>query len=163
MTILKGDLFQYFYIHKHLPTVPAVCPHCTNNVGAFGAGFAAAVARTYPIVQQKYYELFQKKDLNLTRRECYGGTTQFVTVNEKITFANMFGQNGLISPSNPMPVRYEWLETCMGQVAEKAKELKAEIITIPFGSGLAGGDRNKIYEMMNTIWKDIPVTVYTID
>ena len=63
-----------------------IVPHVCNNIGLFNGGFAAAVAKEYPLVKENYSMLGQKMKL---------GYTQFVTVakdseyNYEIIFANM--------------------------------------------------------------------------
>lgn len=141
-----------------------IVPHVCNNVNLFGAGFAAAIAKNYPIVKENFHLLGNKATL---------GHTQFVSVfKEKtygyqIIFANMIAQNGTISQSNSRPLNYFALGKCMYDVASYIKQNfdqdhRVQIHAPKFGSGLAGGNWLFIQELISDIWSNIPVFVYSI-
>jgi len=143
-----------------------VVPHVCNNVNAFGAGFAGQVASLYPEVKANFHLLGHQAKL---------GHTQFVTVgtnkkyNHQLIFANMVSQNKLISTNNKRPLHYGALVYSMNNVRSYIKNLekiypdanKIEIHAPKFGSGLAGGNWNFIADLIEDIWFDIPVFIYT--
>lgn len=142
-----------------------VIPHVCNNVNAFGAGFAGQIAYLYPQVKANFHLLGNKSKL---------GHTQFIVAEtdtkykHQMIFANMIAQNKLISPSNTRPLNYGALVYAMSQVRNYIKDLeknieskKIEIHAPKFGSGLAGGNWSFIADLIDDIWNDIPVFIYT--
>lgn len=141
-------------------------PHVCNNVNGFGAGFAADVADRYPLVKQNFHLL--GKDAKL-------GYVQFITVKEdknykyKLIFANMIAQRGIFNQiKNPRPLNYPSLMKCMEKVSSYADYLssstegsKVEIHAPKFGSGLAGGNWNFITDLIEDIWTNQQVFVYS--
>jgi hypothetical protein len=148
---------------QHGSTV--IVPHVCNNINAFGAGFAGQTAVSYPVVKANFHMLGQSAKL---------GYVQFVKAKSdpqhkhSIIFANMIAQNKIIGPDNPRPLNYGALALAMHNIktyirsAEKDTESnRIEIHAPKFGSGLAGGNWNFIAELINDIWSDIPVFIYT--
>lgn len=141
-------------------------PHVCNNVNGFGAGFAGDVASRYPIVKENFHLL--GKDAKL-------GYVQFITVKEdkqykyRLIFANMIAQNGIYNAiKNKRPLHYPSLTKCMEKVAMFAQELslktegsRVEIHAPKFGSGLAGGNFLFIADLIQDIWQNNSVTVYS--
>jgi hypothetical protein len=141
-------------------------PHVCNNVDGFGAGFAGDVASRYPSVKQNFHLL--GKDAKL-------GYVQFVTVKEdpkykyKLIFANMIAQNGLFNSSkNPRPLYYPALIRCMERIRQYSAELSGstegsmvEIHSPKFGSGLAGGNWYFISDLIEDIWNNNNVYIYS--
>ena len=144
-----------------------IIPHVCNNIGVFNGGFAAAVAKEYPIVKENYSVLGQKMKL---------GYTQFITVEKnpdyayEIIFANMIAQNKIKTVKNSRPLNYAALTYCMSYVRMYVKQyrkdnenLKVEIHCPKFGSGLAGGDWRFVSELIKDSWSDIRnIFVYTL-
>lgn len=143
-----------------------IIPHVCNNVNAFGAGFAGQIAQLYPEVKANFHMLGSQAKL---------GHVQFINVRSdkkyghSIIFANMISQNKLISEKNKRPLNYAALVYCMNQVKSYSKHLQSssdagrvEIHCPKFGSGLAGGNWNFISELINDIWYDMEVFVYTV-
>jgi hypothetical protein len=139
-----------------------IIPHVCNNINGFGAGFAGAVAKNYPIVKENFHLLGNKAVL---------GHVQFVvakkdnTHKHKIVFANMIAQNGTISKTNIRPLNYYALARCMANVAlfinqNFDKDNRVQIHAPKFGSGLAGGNWNFIKELVDDLWSNIPVFIY---
>lgn len=142
-----------------------IIPHVCNNVNGFGAGFANDVAKRYPIVKQNFHML--GKDATL-------GYVQFITVKEdpvyrtKLIFANMVAQNGVIGKNNQRPLKYPALVMCMSKVRKFSEDLvknedsaKVEIFAPKFGSGLAGGDWKFITDLIEDMWANQKVLVFT--
>lgn len=142
-----------------------IVPHICNNINAFGAGFAGQTAQIFPEVKANFHMLGNTAKL---------GQTQFVTTNfnsktrNKIIFANMIAQNKLISDNNTRPINYAALVYCMNEVRSFIKNLNhkyeydnIEIHAAKFGSGLAGGNWNFINYLIQDIWYDQKVFIYT--
>jgi hypothetical protein len=163
--IVNGDLFDHVghYVRQGNNGTSVIVPHVCNNINLFGAGFAAGVAKHYPIVKQNYHLLGSQSSL---------GYVQFVEVDKdptyghKLIFANMIAQNGVICNSNPRPLNYYALTQCMVKVAKfiqtsfDPNENKAQIHAPKFGCGLAGGDWSFIQELIKDIWGRQTVLVY---
>lgn len=144
-----------------------IIPHVCNNINIFNGGFAAAVAKEYPIVKENYSVLGTQMRL---------GYTQFVSVSKnpdygyEIIFANMIAQNKIKSSKNVRPLNYAALTHCMSYVKMYSKQyrkdhenVKVEIHCPKFGSGLAGGDWKFISELIKDSWSDIRnIFVYTL-
>lgn len=142
-------------------------PHVCNNVNAFGAGFAGAVAMKYPEVKENYHLLGSNMRL---------GHNQFISVRKDKTYdheiiiANMIAQNGTIShKKNPRPLNYAALTQCMigvknyiYQLLKDKEKNRVEIHAPKFGSGLAGGNWDFITLLIQDIWTDSNITVYSI-
>jgi len=165
--LINGDLFDYInhYINQGNNGSSVIVPHVCNNINLFGAGFAAAVAKHYPIVKENYHLLgnnFLKNNL---------GYVQFVEVaknkshGHKLLFANMISQNGTIHKNNIRPLNYFALARSMDSVRKYIyqnfdRENKIQIHCPRFGCGLAGGNWNFIEELIKDIWSDLTVFVY---
>lgn len=165
-SIVSGDLFDYIeqYVHQGNNGFSVIVPHVCNNVNLFGAGFAAAVAKHYPLVKANYHMLGNKNVL---------GYVQFIevfknpTYGHKLIFANMIAQNGTINNNNIRPLNYFALCNSMDSVKKYVlqnfdKENPVQIHAPKFGCGLAGGNWNFIQELVADIWKNIPVLIYQL-
>lgn len=162
--IIHGDLFQYVekLIHDKNNGTSVIVPHVCNNVDAFGAGFAAAISKYYPIVKSNYHLLGNKQVL---------GYTQFVVVAEnkdyehKLIFANMIAQNGIIGQNNPRPLNYGALVKSMLLVSNFIrqnfnKDNPVQIHSPKFGCGLAGGEWGFVSELIKDIWGNHSIYIY---
>lgn len=165
-TLIRGDIFSHVkhIIESGFNGSSIIVPHVCNNVNAFGAGFAGAVSRHYPIVKENYHLLGPKNVL---------GYVQFVEVEKdtkyghKLIFANMISQNGTISRNNRRPLHYGALAKTMYRVSEYLtlnfnSDNKVQIHCPRFGCGLAGGNWNFIQDLIIDIWEDHRVVVYDI-
>lgn len=141
-----------------------IIPHVCNNINLFGAGFAAAVAREFPIVKQNFHLLGNKSKLGYVQ---YVIATKNKSHDHQLIFANMIAQNRIINQTNPRPLNYESLVKCMIDLRnyannfQQANDAKIEIHCPKFGSGLAGGNWSFIEQLIIDIWNDFPVFVYS--
>ena len=57
--ILFGDLFSNInsYVSQNQNGCSVLIPHVCNNVNSFGAGFAGAVTKHFPLVKENYHLL----------------------------------------------------------------------------------------------------------
>jgi hypothetical protein len=168
LPLINSDLFVYTdaLVKEGNNGCSVIIPHVCNNANAFGAGFALAVSKHYPIVKENYHMLgnkFLKENL---------GYVQFVevakntTFGHKLIFANMIAQNGLISHNNPRPLNYLALCKSMVNINNYIKnhfdiENRVQIHAPKFGCGLAGGNWLFVQELIRDIWSNIPVLIYT--
>jgi hypothetical protein len=137
-----------------------IVPHVCNNVGVFGAGFAAGIKKYYPIVATNFELLGKKTKLGYVQ---YVSTLKDDIYNHELIFANMIAQQGLISKNNPRPLNYEFLVRCMVDLRNQIQRLDKEKIEIhcpKFGSHLAGGNWNFINDLIHDIWHSFNVVIY---
>jgi hypothetical protein len=139
-------------------------PHVCNNINLFGAGFAAAVAKDYPMVKENFHLLGNKAKLGYVQHlNVYRNKNNHTS----LIVSNMIAQNRTIHQNNPRPLNYEYLVKCMIDVRDYAMKLsynndtKTEIHCPKFGSGLAGGNWLFIEELIKDIWAELPVFVYS--
>ncbi len=85
---------------------PLVIAHVVNNVGRFGAGFSGAIARKYPGAKRVYKALWGGLEPGF-------GHVLIAREGDGVIIAHMMAQNGLRSPRNPQPLRYDWLTYCL--------------------------------------------------
>ena len=151
---IKGDATD------PIGTGPIFIPHVCNDIGAFGAGFAMALAIKWDHVKQAYLD---KGDWAL-------GTNIYVKATKDITICHMISQHKLVNKDNPHPLRYVALISCMKgvrggiRVGVKENGLDGSIHTVKFGSGLAGGFWPVIEQLIKEIWVEqgIDVTIYEL-
>ena len=123
-----------------------IIAHLCNQKGAWGVGFVLAV-----------------DDLSLAARDAYRqwikdgnglGTTQFVEVSPRVIIANMIAQDGVgrSQRGDGCLVSYDHLRTCLSLTLSRAARLDYDVhIPDGIGSGLAGGDKDKIIAMIQEI------------
>ena len=170
ITYVKGDLF------KHVQDNDCII-HVCNNIDRFGSGFAAAMTAFAPIVKEAYHEWFKEpgdcclENINVTTGSPTLGNIQIVNyfyyigddTGKTIKVVNMIAQDGVIGKNNPHPLHYNALAICLEHVLNRIPKYM-RIIAPKFGSGLAGGDWQKISEMVGTIFgeKDRDITIFEI-
>jgi O-acetyl-ADP-ribose deacetylase (regulator of RNase III) len=137
-----------------------VLVHIVNNIGKWGSGFVLAVSAKW----SKPEECYRKWHAGKYHVPFSLGEVQVVKVDSDLWVANMIGQEGIISPSNPVPLKYKALNHCLEGVRKFAQEKEATIHMPRIGAGLAGGSWP---EIENIIWFQlsnfgIPVTVYDL-
>jgi len=148
---VEGDLFAS--LDPHDPKL-VIIPHVVNDEKVWGAGFVLPLAEQFPVA----------KTLYLANHDLALGQTQFVPSDDgNVVVANMVAQHFGHNP----PLIYDSLEACLKAVATTAKQYiqagrDVEIRCPLFGSGIAGGDWNKIEELIARHWleNDLPVTVF---
>jgi hypothetical protein len=169
-TVSNDDIFER--IIKRLSSEKlgssVIVPHVCNNIDVFGGGFAAAVSNHYPIVKENYHMLgktFMRNNF---------GHAQIIEIpvknkyGYKLMFANMIAQNGLPDKNHRRCLNYQALVKSMTLVGQFIKNFQAqsenqkiEIHTPKFGSGIAGGNWNFISDLIEDIWGNYDVFVYT--
>lgn len=133
--------------------------HQVNCRGVMGAGLAKQIRDTYP----KCYEEYSEFVADFKHVGLLGQVYYYVDDSGKV-IANLFGQDGY--GRSKKQTDYEALEEAFKYVreavTEDGSEFKGYSIAIPYmiGCGLAGGDWNIVYSMIQDIFKDIDVTLY---
>jgi O-acetyl-ADP-ribose deacetylase (regulator of RNase III) len=136
---------------------PVLLAHVCNDKGYFGAGFSGSVGRAFPVVEAEYRRWARDEGGQLPL-----GSTQFVKVGADQWVANMIGQHGVRSRSNPTPIDYQALERCLHTIMAFAGEHQARVQMPRIGAGLAGGDWAKIAAMIDRIAESRQVAVAVI-
>lgn len=167
ITYINGDLFDFIEkpIRAENNGCSIIVPHVCNNINAFGAGFAGAVAQKYPLVKENYHLLGLKFLQNNFGHSQFIKVFEDKTYGHSLTFANMIAQNGLINNKNTRPLNYIALcksMTIVSQYIEKKfdKDEQVQIHCPKFGCGLAGGNWNFIEQLIIDCWSKFSVFVY---
>lgn len=150
-----GDIFADAERHD----IGVVIAHVVNNVGAFGAGFAAAVAKRYPHVRTHYYANFSWYNLGqILLRDAISDA--------RVVVANLFAQDGLPSKDNPQPLRYMKLRDALFELRELLADIDEpyEVWMPRIGTGYGGGDWNLISEIIDDtlVRTGLKVVVYDL-
>ena len=133
--------------------------HICNDIGGWGRGFVVALSTRWKAPEEKYLAwAAHGTDFSL-------GRVQFVQVTKEITVANMIAQHDIVAQGGVPPIRYQALEQCLTRVAARAKAESFSIHMPRIGSGLAGGDWERIEGMIqkNLVEKGLSVTVYDLE
>lgn len=140
---IQGDLFD---------TDAEIIAHGCNCRGGFGSGVAKTVSIKYPKARYSYLDKFDEDGWRL-------GEVQFVRQwNDKI-IANCATQDAYL-PRGICHADYYAIRKAMILVKDYAKKNSYKIAIPKIGAGLAGGDWNKIEEILNEVFNDYDVTVY---
>ncbi len=124
--------------------------HICNDIGAWGAGFVLAISKRWSEPEDTYKE----GDLTL-------GSVSIVEVEKDIIVANMIAQHGIHPDKDGVPpIRYGALRQCLTAVNTLAKKIDATIHMPKIGTGLAGGNWDIIYKI---IQKTAKVNTYIYD
>lgn len=161
---VKGDLFKLLPNDKYI----VIC-HIVNDIRAWGSGFVIPLAEHFPRAKEMYLQHFNVM-VKLGNTQMVR-TDQYFETGQDIMVANMCAQTGIMSHStgdrskvNPKPIRYEHLISCMKEVRDYTEAyLDIEIHAPAFGCDRAGGNWGIIHELIEEIWKDIPVTIYYLN
>jgi len=170
-----GDLFSLTDFDS--PTIKLI-PHCCNDNNGYGKGFVKALTDRWPECKHRYHEWYRAGIDLPTGRPFKLGQFQAIKVHDNDLFCqtfvlNMIGQKGTVGPENPKPVKYAALAEsiknigimCRQWVAHHGQEHPIEIVTVKFGSDLAGGDWKIIEEMIEDHWlsNDVAVTIFSLE
>jgi O-acetyl-ADP-ribose deacetylase (regulator of RNase III) len=124
--------------------------HVCNDIGAWGAGFVLAISKKWKQPEIAYHLM---KDKSL-------GKVDFIRVENDIMIANMIAQKGIgRDPEGNPPINYGALRITLNEVNRQAYMTGSSIHMPRIGCGLAGGDWNKVEEIIKDVMS-VPVTVY---
>ena len=125
--------------------------HCCNNIGAFGAGVALAIAKNFPMAKVSYKHWFMVSQSLGEKLPL--GEVQFIQINDNITIANLIGQDGVGFQGNRPPIRYDAINDGMIKIFEYAQKNNFEIHMPFLGCGLAGGSWGNIEGILQETWE----------
>lgn len=138
-----------------LETNANIIAHGCNASGGFGSGLAKQISDKYPAVRDLYKLRYRNFGFRLGEIQCIFITREQAIIN-CITQQN-YGSDG------KQYVDYLAIETCLAQVYKLVKEQKFTVAIPKIGAGLGGGDWNKIEEIINRVFHDYKILVYTGD
>lgn len=137
---------------------PYVIAHVLSDTGAYGAGFAAAVAERYPEAKVRFQQ-WAAGAAGRTRLRLGHVHLALVSPTDERTVANMVAQHGLRSSRNPHPLDLDALAKCLDQVAA----LHFDQIAMPrIGCGLAGGTWDEVEPLVAQSLRERDVHVYDL-
>lgn len=126
-----------------------------NDLGKYGAGLSGVLASRWPTIASAYFEWHGGQG-NGSSGSFKLGEIQIVRVEPHISIVNLIAQSGVRSQYNHTPIRYRHLESCMirlyGALNRYSGIVPDGYIKIwcpPIGTGLAGGDWNKIESIVS--------------
>jgi O-acetyl-ADP-ribose deacetylase (regulator of RNase III) len=148
--IIDGDLLE---ATEHL------IGHQVNCQGDMKSGIGGQVRDKYPNVFEGYKRLCtRKKPFHLL------GEVQIVPVSKIKYIANIFGQQYYGRDEDVIYTSYDALYKglkCLKDLCKKHN--KSVALPYNIGCGLANGDWEKVYEMIDEIFKRYEVTLYKRD
>jgi O-acetyl-ADP-ribose deacetylase (regulator of RNase III) len=134
--------------------------HVVNDATATwgGGGFAAAIRRTFPTVQDDFRE-WVAADRDALRL----GQVHLAQVNPEVAVASLVAQRGYGASVRPR-IRYEALARCLNTIGELARTQSAGIHMPRIGAGQAGGAWDVISDIVveSVCARGVPVTVYDL-
>jgi O-acetyl-ADP-ribose deacetylase (regulator of RNase III) len=137
---------------------PLIIAHVLSSSGAYGAGFAAQVARRWPQLPQRYREWVLPTLPGFDAGRL--GAVQFVGAAPGITVAHMTAMRGLRSKRNPVPLDYGALIMCLQRLDERAGETGESIHMPLIGCGLAGGRWEDVRTILRGIFARTAYAVF---
>ena len=122
-----------------------IIAHVVNDAGIMGAGFAQALSNRYPASKGYYLKIYAEQGLEL-------GKCIHCPVRETLSVSHMIAMHGVASQSNPNPLDYKHLRTCLKKVHDRAQKYNAIVHMPKIGAGLARGNWDIIYPMIEEIF-----------
>lgn len=121
--------------------------HQTNCQGVMGSGLAKQIKEKYPEVFNAYYHYCKTRQLLDVL-----GTALICEADDGKYIANLFGQDKY---GKGLQTDYDMFKKALQEIHDFAKENKLSV-ALPYkiGCGLAGGDWNKVFDIINEIFYD---------
>ena len=110
-----------------------------NCAGAMGAGLALQIKNKYPVVYEHYSDLYKRDRLKL-------GEVLITMVETGLCIASLCGQKNY--GRRGLYTDYNALQLCFTKLKAYNKSLLPIYIPLGIGCGLAGGDWNKVKEII---------------
>lgn len=146
---IEGDLLEELQPRAHKVIVAHVC----NNVGVMGKGFAQQLVEKYPSLRTR----FKNAKLNTPPSNYY------FMAQPNIYISNMVCMNGLYNKwNNPKPLDYKALYVCLEDTKRYAKDIDADIHMPKIGTGFARGNWDLVEKILNEVFKEQTITVWTL-
>lgn len=129
--------------------------HQVNCQGAFGAGLAKQIRYKYPFAYECYKEYCDEVE---DKKELLGQIRQVGQKDGKV-IVHIFGQLGY--GRGRRQTNYEALEHGLKLLEIKARNFN-ESVALPYGigCGLAGGDWDVVYNIIDKVFESYKVTLY---
>lgn len=144
---------------------PKLIAHVANDVGAWGAGFTAAINERWMQPYRDYRDWYIASGRLAQPVPAFGlGGTCFTEVDDSLWVASMVAQHGTRGWDNPKPIRYGPLERCLAEVGRFAQWKSASVHMPRIGCGLAGGSWDVVEPLIQDALcaRGIAVTVYDL-
>ncbi|MBZ9622913.1 macro domain-containing protein [Clostridium sp. FP2] len=137
-------------------TEDVICQQ-VNCQGVMGAGLAKQIRNKYPEVYPLYKRFCEGCENN--DRRTLLGEIQTIPVSDGKVIANLFGQYNY--GRDKQYTDYKALRECLEGMLRMVSMFD-DSIAIPYeiGCGLAGGDWNIVYKIIEDVFKDYEVTLY---
>ena len=150
-------------------------PHVCNDIGAFGAGVALAIARKWGPARDVYVNYIGQIGIGSHHLgstvywdSWYKDNIMTPENKDNVIVCHMIAQHELVGPDNPRPLNYGALTKCMTDVERTIRESYldknrvARIHCPMFGSERAGASWEIILELIEFLWLNngIDVIVY---
>lgn len=150
---IKGDATEPIIIGDKY----SVICHCCNALGAWGKGFVVPLGQKYPIAREKYL-----KFIKMTKEENRLGSVSFAKATDNIIVANIIGQYNIYPKEGKIPLDYEALEKGFRSVIEmfQTNNIPLTVHMPKIGCGLAGGDWNRVEEIIKNTFISSNIEVY---
>ena len=153
ITYIKGDATS-----PQASGAKIIC-HVCNDLGGWGKGFVLAISKRWPEPERDYRAWHQARAQN-----DFGlGAVRFVQVERYVWVANMVAQRGMKTGSKGPPIRYEAVEVCLQEVADKARAHEASVHMPRIGCGLAGGRWSRIEPLLESTLVAAGVSTFVYD
>lgn len=148
LTVKHGDLFANV-------KPPALIVHGCNAQGKMASGFARKLRSRFPDAYKVYKAAEEAHGLMMGDINGYTDTDGHIIV-------NAITQEFYGTDKNVVYVDYEAVEKALGTVARLAAQpLSGVAIHLPFiGGGLANGNRDKLLEIFERVFKDSDATLW---
>ncbi|WP_297419058.1 macro domain-containing protein [Clostridium sp.] len=135
-----------------------------NCQGVMGAGLAKQIKNKYPKVYENYRHICQ--DYKNNKKSLLGQVIFGIQTNDNKIIANLCGQDkyGRDKQYTNYSALRKSLNEIYNSVTNVNSTLKGKSIAIPYGigCGLAGGNWDVVYKMIEDIFKDYDVTIYKL-
>ena len=138
-----------------------IITHCCNDRGFWNAGFVKALSRRWSQPERAY----RRWAAGYERLPFTLGNVQFVKVATGLCVANLIGQSGIVNALHTSaPIRYDAIRKGLSSVRDLALTYKASIHMPRMGAGLAGGQWQRIAEIIEAELCNhgLQVTVYDL-
>jgi len=136
--------------------------HVCNDIGKWGAGFTKELSKKWKTPELMYKSFILKNKPGIHNL----GKNILVKVEENIYVVNMICQHNVRNLNNSIPLKYNYLEKCLNKLAGYIEENKfpsnVSIHMPKIGSGLAGGDWNKIEGIIRKTLDKFKVNIYIL-
>jgi O-acetyl-ADP-ribose deacetylase (regulator of RNase III) len=130
-----------------------VVAHICNDVGKWGRGFVVSLSTRWKEPEKEYRRWHSLGSID--GNDFKLGNVQFVKVEPHIVVCNMIAQHDIRTINNIPPIRYAALESCLSKlkdyvVSSGFDDWDRSVHMPKIGAGLAGGDWNKIENIIST-------------